>query len=175
MSEGHPKLEIEGLNEALEPFEYREDWVEGALTISARVRVKTSLGEALRKLWRESSPENRYFYVVRVGRDEERREMRFGKPFWSQHDSYEKHEVILVDRACDQGKKGSRWPGGPDSFKETASVIRTAEQMNALLRLLYERGRLSQQDIDQVRNVSKEQVFDGLLEFERVDDLDDWE
>lgn len=137
MSERPPKLEIEGLDEALEPLEYREDWVDGALTIVARMRVPTSLGEALRRLWRESSPEHRYLHVVRVGRDEEPREMRFGMPFWSQHDGHEKHEVILVDRAYDKGKKGSRWPGGPDSFKETARVIQTAEQMNALLRLLY--------------------------------------
>ncbi len=101
--------------------------------------------------------------------------MRFGQPLWSRHDDHEKHEVTLVDRAYDEGKKHIRWPGGPETQRETGLVIRTAEQMEALLALLVNTGRLSQPDADQVRNVPDEKLYERLLEFRCVDDLDDWE
>jgi hypothetical protein len=174
LESGHPKLNIEGLSEELEPVEYREDLDGGALAIHARVRVSRALGEALRRLWWESRTAEKYLNVVRVGLDEEPRQMRFGQPLWSQHDDHEKHEVILVDRAYDEGRR-ERWPVSPGELKQRGLVIKTAEQMDSLLKVIVERGCLSQQDVERVRNVSEQRMYERLLDLLRVDDLDEWE
>jgi hypothetical protein len=174
MEAEHPALEIEGITEPLVPYAYEEDVSDDALTISARVRVSPTVGQALRSLWSESRAANRYLNVTRVGRDSQPREMRFGQPFWSRHDDHEKHEVILVDRAYDKEGQQQRWPTAPEQRKETGQVIQLLEQMDALLGLLVQRGRLSQQDADRVRDVPEGRKYERLLEFKRVDDLDDW-
>jgi hypothetical protein len=170
-----PPLEIDRLSEPLSPYMYEEDIDEGALVISARVHVSRELGQALRALWSEKRRGDQYFEVTRVGRDEQPRTMRFGALFWSQHDDREKHDVTLVDRSYDKEGPKERYPDPPAEMKQTRYVIQLREQVDALLALLVERGVISQQAADGIREVPEERQYEGFVELRRVNDIDDWQ
>jgi hypothetical protein len=170
-----PKLTIEGVPDKLQPQGYREDMEETGLMIVAHLRVSPELGQTLRECWRRNRVDGGYFAVTREGRDEEPRRMRFGQGYWSDHGEHEKHELVLVDSSWDEHAKLPRWPEGPIEQNERALVIRTAKRFESLLDALVERGHLSQEEVDAVRDVSEERLYEGLLELRQVDDLDDWE
>jgi hypothetical protein len=188
MDNTYPTLEIDGLPEPVHPYAYEETYYVGddlkyveteeeadTLSIAARVRLSPEQGAALRELWKESRLAERYLSVRRVGLDDEPRSMRFGQPRWSRHDDHEKHQLILVDRSYDNGGPKSVLGPTPEQLNETARLIDLVQQMDTLLTLLVERGKLSQQDVDRVREVSPQERADRTLEFKRVNDLDDWQ
>jgi hypothetical protein len=170
-----PKLTIEGIPDELQPEGYREDLEETGLMIVARLRVSPALGERIRERWRRNRVDSGYFAVTREGRDEERRRMRFGQGYWSDHGDHEKDELVLVDSSWDERAKLPRWPEAPMEQNERALVIRTAQRFESLLGALVERGHLSQEEADAVRDLSEERFYEGLIELRQVDDLDEWE
>jgi len=170
-----PKLTIEGIPDELQPEGYREDMEETGLMIVARLRVSPELGQTLRERWRRNRVDGGYFAVTREGRDQEPRRMRFGQGYWSDHGDHEKHELVLVDSSWDEQVKLPRWPDGPIEQNERALVIRTAKRFESLVNVLVERGQLSQEEADAVRDVSEDRFYEGLMELRQVDDLDKWE
>lgn len=161
----------------LRPYSYDEERdEEGRLRISARVRLSESEGQRLRELLKTSwyADEFRYVSVVRPGISDDPTEMRFGNPLWSEHEGFEKHELILMDRAY-EGDKLGRWPNGPQTHNTTEILANAVEFINEILALLMAKGLITQEEGKRITEKAYAQSWERLFKFWRVSDLDEYE
>jgi hypothetical protein len=153
----------------LTPYTYSEEFSsDGVLAIEARVSVT----EAQEKRIRELEAPKIYFPVIRQGINNEPREMRFGKLFWSQHGSTYKMDLFLVDKAADDNER-------PDLSRIEFNNLSylTAEhglQTSKLVELLLAKKVITETEADDVFETDlqkRRRLLDLLLKVEDVDKL----
>lgn len=161
------KLVIDGIE--LEPYKYEEKIDRDALVITARIRQSPEDREAFVEHFKEKE----YFPVIRQGISEDAREMRFGHIIWSQEGDVIKRRIILVERAYDEHSKfqGILQP----EFGNMQAILATVNStVNELLTLLSNKGVLTQQEVDAVKQAGEERAKQTFREFSEVDDIDEW-
>jgi hypothetical protein len=150
----------------LRPYEYRETFSGGELTIRAKlVGTKPELLR-LRALLKTRAR----FPVVRRGINDEPRPMRFGVAEWSEHDGQIKARVILVDADADPA-------GHPDLVRieeanQRSAVAFYVNFVERLADLLQEQGLLAAEQIEAARTAAREDPWRARHEFWRVPDVD---
>jgi hypothetical protein len=148
------------------PYEYREVFTGDELTIQAKLVGTKSEILRLRALLKHHSS----FPVVRRGISEEPREMRFGVAEWSEHDARIKVRVILVDRSTvlSDHPELSRI----DEQNSRSAAMFYMNFAEGLAALLEAKGILSAQEIEGVRAMARDTLWQARREFWRVPNVD---
>jgi hypothetical protein len=149
------------------PYEYVESFDgDGAMTIDARVKLDADQLARLRSL-------PLYFDVVRNGINQTPREMRLGRVLWSQHEGYAKHDIYLIDRSYDAGKKVSGLTA-PEMGNIADQVAESRGQLETLLDILKDKNLLDDGAITLIRQGASERRAAHRADVTRVNDLDEW-
>jgi hypothetical protein len=159
----------------LEPYQYEESEAltgTGIIQINCRVRTSPDQTERLFELMGRKD----YFPVVRVGVAAEPRMMRFGVCPWSRHPDpgYDKHELLLLDRAFDERPS----PGRGDLFPDTTARARLAfemEYLRGILDLLESKGVLTNEERKHAAETAGVKYIRRSFDFRQVDDIDEHE
>ena len=100
--------------------------------------------------------------------------MHFGRLLWSDHGDYIKHEIILVEREKNSARKISGLLQ-PERYLWESNIALNAGLVNSLLDTLKTKGLLNEEEIDQIRKTASDGAEDRMRQFQRVNDLDEWE
>jgi hypothetical protein len=167
------ELQIEGLSiagMALCPYMYEEEFDCDDLSITARVVVTHEQSNELKNLMMHEG----YFPVIRLGINDQPREMRFGKTIlWSKYHHSIKYELILLDRGFDERDSPMSSLLQPQMSRMQHMVAAQSEMLEGMLNILRSKGLLSDEDINAMRTEAAKQVWDKVREFYEVKDLDE--
>lgn len=96
------RVEFEGLK--LTPTRYHEDEKHGIVAVNLQATLSPEEVTRLRELQeRARDPQQRYWYVTRVGVSAQPRTMRFGRLLWNKRDDESlDYQIVLVDAARDE-------------------------------------------------------------------------
>jgi hypothetical protein len=156
----------------LQPYSYEEEFVTtNSLKITAKVALSRKEHSELVKLYGTGPL---YIPVIRKGISEETREMRFGKPLWSEHDGTFKHGLRLLDKSYDDK---SKTPGlfEPELSHIKEMLARYSGSFNELLDILRKRDYLKDDDIAQLDDAVSAIMPERLMAFYRVGDIDEYD
>lgn len=161
------KLVIDGIE--LEPYKYKENFLADALEITARIRQS----EEERKAFGDHFRKKDYFPVVRVGISDAAREMRFGFGVWSKEGDTYKRQIVLIDRTFDVQHKS---PGllQPELLNMKVILATVNSTVDELLTLLSNKGVLTQQDLETLKQDSEDRTRVTFRDFYKVTDIDEW-
>jgi hypothetical protein len=167
--------EIEELNiqvlvvngQDLKPYKYSEEIDNGVM-----IHAKVLLSKEDTKKLKETIGGSQYFRAIRQGISEEPLEMRFGRCLWSKHEDGIKHDLLLVEKRCDDTT--SRPSSLPELYPMQAGIVKNKQHLNNLLELLRRKGILTGDEFEGIRKMDKTQVVDDIEEFYEVDDVDEY-
>jgi|GEM_PF-676747 len=167
------ELQIEGLSiggMVLHPYLYEEEFDCDDLSITARVMVTHDQSNELKNLMMSEG----YFPVVRLGINDQPREMRFGKTIlWSKYHHNIKYELILLDKGFDERDSPISKLLQPQMSRMQHMVAAQSEMLEGMLNILRSKGLISDEDINEMRAEAAKQVWDKIREFYEVKDLDE--
>ena len=160
------ELKIGGLT--ITPSNYDETFgADGKMTITSHCRLQASEYAAFRSL-----PEQ--FGVVRVGINEQAREMRLGRIYWSKHDDVYKISLVLVDHSSDQPPLSRKASFADHFFHSYPAIARNAARMAALIDIMQRKGLLDKTEAEAVQAPSNDIILEQLYELDRVEDAEEW-
>lgn len=157
-----PSIKINDMT--VEPYEYREDSKNDALVIMAKAVL--SLEQHNRLMTMQQS--RKFVPVVRLGVDEEPKQMIFGMPIWSESNTEYKHELIL----CETRAKPSvltLWKNLYPFIAENKAAI------ESLLEILRKKEFLSAADEFEINRNINERLGTAIYDLWRVEDIDEYE
>ena len=164
------KLKLEGLKInglTVIPQDYTESFEsDGTLAIKAHVQLQSSEYAQFRAL-----PDS--FPVVRVGINEQPREMRLGTIYWSKHDELYKIALVLVDHGPDDAVSQNASLGA-HFYQSYPAMARNAARLEALFDTLERKGILSKIEADAARVPPEDKVIGHYYELHRVPDAEKW-
>lgn len=158
-------LLIDGME--LYPYEYREEIIDGALTLSAKVVGTQQDVSRLRDLVRE----RRVFPVVRRGIQDEPREMELGVAEWSHFEDRLKYRLVLVDSA--HGGASEALLSRLEMENGQAALSFYAGLLERLSDHLVEKGVLTREELLALRDSAHEGPGARRNELWRVADIDE--
>ena len=165
------ELNVQGLVLAdltVAPYQYKEEFTDQGLCITAKVRLTEEEEARLRAL-------PNYFQVVRKGIKDEPREMRFGHLIWSRQEGEDfKMQLILVDRSYDEPRPLHAL-FDPELGNVRRMLVETNESLRALMAMLENKGVLAKSEVEKLTQPSDKTLENRYKEFFRVRDLDEWE
>ncbi|NMM61190.1 hypothetical protein HBE96_00415 [Clostridium sp. P21] len=161
-------LVIEGQD--IKPYYYEEQVDKDSIIISTKIKITD---DELSKL-KESVKGKQYFDVVRKGIDDKPIQMRYGKVLWSQHNSFTKQYITLVEKSYDMNNtdnfKGMYYP----EFNNMQEIlIYSSEYLENLTNLLIEKNILSETEVEKVKSDTKENLNNKFRELYKVKDIDE--
>jgi hypothetical protein len=157
-------LLIDGLE--LHPYEYREEVLDGGLTIWAKVVGTHADVTRINRLIRTRSS----FPVIRRGIQNEPRDMRLAVAEWSDYEDRIKYRLVLVDREMSEGLRADL--GRLQEQNNRAAFGYYANLVDRLADLLVDRGVIRRDELDAVRDAARAQPGVARHEFWHVADVD---
>jgi len=167
------QLEIDDL--IVVPYQFEEKAERGGIVIDARARLDAAQYARFMALY---GSDNDYWPVVRRGISDEPRQMRMGwRLRWSKHDDVVKHDILLVERACDEQPDGAGFAMlfEPEMSYSRATLASTTELLDGLMDVLSNKGILTEPECRALREAAEQRTFARRREFFRVSDLDEIE
>lgn len=155
----------------LRPYGYAEHLETGGLLAHCFVRLGRTDSERLEDL---IAGKPRYMRVLRVGLDDEPREMRFGRCTWSLDAEHVKHHLVLVERASDDGQSAELpWPFEHEAIRTREALAELQGVVDGLLEHVTEAGLLSSEQAGELREGARTSMPRRLRQFLRFDDVDE--
>lgn len=151
----------------LEPYRYEEKFTNKGLEIDARVRLAPEQADRLVAHVKDHD----YCPVVRKGVSEQTREMSVVAYDWSVHDGYIKQALSLVDRSEEDDRPKSS--GATFMMSHLRMTAETASGLDELLSALLDKGILTQEDRDGIKERARKNSWRKHREMNKVKDLDD--
>ncbi len=164
------KLSISNID--LIPYVYEEEIDHDSLIITFNVAINIEDFEKIKKL----KYENSYFKVVREGISNEEFQMRFGRILWSLDKTEDtvKLQATLVEQKYDENNKSSFSLFMPEIPNMQSIISKNTEVLEMLLHILKEKNILLEEELNLLKDPSKESLFDRELDFYKVEDLDEF-
>lgn len=150
----------------LHPYEYREQILGEGLTIWAKMVGTQADVTRINRLIRTRAT----FPVVRRGIQEEPRIMRLGVAEWSEYEDRIKFRLVLVDQEVDEGIRAEL--GRIQEQNNQAAIGYFANMVDRLTELLVDRGTITRQELDSIREAARAQPGVARHEFWHVADVD---
>jgi hypothetical protein len=150
----------------LHPYEYREELIEGALTIWAKAVGTHADVTRINRLIRTRST----FPVVRRGIQNDPREMRLGVAEWSEYEDRIKYRLVLVDREA-AGEVRTELTRIQEQ-NNRAAIGYYANLVERLSNLLVNRGVISSAELSTIREAARAEPGVARHEFWHVADVD---
>ena len=93
---------------------------------------------------------------------------------WSQHGDVVKHDIMLIQKECDEQRHGDRlgWLFEPQMSYTRITLASTTELLDGLLDVLSNKGVLTEAEQKALREAAEQRTLARLREFSRVPDLD---
>ncbi len=157
-------LQIDGFE--LHPYEYREEMIDGGLTIWAKVVGTHADVTRINRLIRTRTS----FPVIRWGIHKQPREMRLAVAEWSEYEDRIKYRLVLVDHEVGEGLRAGL--GRLQEQNNRAALGYYANLVDRLADLLVEREVLTRQELDSLRDGARAQPGVARHEFWHVTDVD---
>lgn len=154
----------------LTPYQYDESPEGDGITVVCKVEVDHATGERLVAKLREYQWRGSYFPVIRRGLEDAPRQMRFGQCSWSEHGSTSKYEFFLVDQVADKTMRGL--PLVAEMGNVTRKVGQNASTLKALTEALVQKGILTPNEIEGIRERVRGEEFDEVFALYRLRDID---
>lgn len=151
----------------LHPYEYREETLDEGLTIWAKMVGTHADVTRINRLIRTRQS----FPVIRRGIQDTPREMRLGVAEWSEYEDRIKYRLVLVDRDITEGMRIEL--GRIQEQNDRAAFGFYANLVDRLTDLLVERGAISKQELDAIRDAARTQPGVARHEVWRVSDVDE--
>lgn len=157
-------LVIDGFE--LHPYEYREEIIDGGLTIWAKVVGTHADVTRINRLIRTRSS----FPVVRRGIQNEAREMRLAVAEWAEYEDRIKYRLVLIDREMSEGLRADL--GRLQEQNNRAAFGYYANLVDRMADLLVEREILTRPELEALRDAARAQPGVARHEFWHVADVD---
>lgn len=151
----------------LTPYKYQEQFDNGVLIAQARVELTADEYEKLFEM-------PTYFSVVRKGIDDKPREMRFGRPLWSQSGGKYRVQLYLIEKKYDDNQP-RHGLFEPQASNDARRIVHSAILLDRLIDSLVAKSVLSAEEAEKIRDINDELKFKlEVAKRNRVDDLDKW-
>ena len=119
-----------------------------------------------------ATKENIYLDVIRKGISDEVKKMRFGKVIWSENDGYIKKDIVLVEDVYDN-KESSISKFFEPEFSNIMNILAYVYNLNEeLFKLLMSKGQLSTEELEQTKEMAKNNIRETTKKYYRVEDID---
>lgn len=167
------KLELEALifsGLTLYPYYYEESYDDGVI-IEAKVKVTKEELETINSL--QDNHDN-YFEVLRQGINDKILSMRFGKTIWSEHESFYKINLILVEKSYDDIDNQRADLFQPELYNMKDKVANLSAFSDELVRLLISKEILSKEDVDVIKGNINNRFNDEYRKLYKVTDIDEY-
>lgn len=161
----------------LEPYRYEDERLGDGIQIRLFTKLTPEQTEQLFDFRLSAGRGEEYFPVVREGISDQPKRMRFGRGRWSRHEveGVNKHEVILIDDAADDSLPHVK-RGLGDAFGDERARVEIAmaiEHRTGLMDLLEQKGVISKEERETLRDQAYERAERRFLDFLRTVDIDD--
>ncbi len=98
--------------------------------------------------------------------------MRFGKVIWSENDGYIKKDIVLVEDVYDN-KESSISKFFEPEFSNIMNILAYVYNLNEeLFKLLMSKGQLSTEELEQTKEMAKNNIRETTKKYYRVEDID---
>jgi hypothetical protein len=150
----------------LHPYEYREEALEDGLTIWAKMVGNHADVTRINRLIRTRAS----LPVIRRGIHDEPREMRLGVAEWSEYEDRIKYRLVLVDREISENVRGDLVRINEQNTRAALGFY--ANMVDRLAEALVERGALTREELDAIREGARAEPGIARHEFWHVADVD---
>jgi hypothetical protein len=151
----------------LHPYEYREEVVGDGIVVLAKMAGEEPEVDRIRRLMRGRQTTS----VVRRGIQDEPREMRIALSEWSQAEDRVKYRIVLIDRGLEvAGRPDLAWI---EEERKHAALGFYANFLERLADLLVEKGALTREELQAVREGARAAPGVARHEMWRVADIDE--
>jgi predicted metallopeptidase len=150
----------------LEPYYYMEEFDEDRLVVAAKVKVTEEQHKTLASLHTATEA----LTLLRPGVTEESTQVSLVADNWSRQDEFYKHYLRLEEKRSPESKRPF-----PVLAHVGASIDESAissATINALIRVLIEKGVLSPEETEKVIAEGKKSASEVHYQFYQVDDID---
>jgi len=149
------------------PYEFNESY-DDAIIINSKIKLSKEDAEKLDM----ATKENIYLDVIRKGISDEVKKMRFGKVIWSENDGYIKKDIVLVEDVYDN-KESSISKFFEPEFSNIMNILAYVYNLNEeLFKLLMSKGQLSTEELEQTKEMAKNNIRETTKKYYRVEDID---
>jgi hypothetical protein len=150
----------------LRPYEYREQIIDGSLTIWAKMVGSHTDVTRINRLIRTRAT----FPVVRRGIQDTPREMRLGVAEWSEYEDRIKYRLVLIDGDIDESVRSEM--GEIQQQNDRSAFGYYANMVDRMAELFVEKGLLSRKDLESLRDAARAQPGVARHEVWHVSDVD---
>lgn len=150
----------------LRPYEYREQIIDGALTIWAKMVGSHTDVTRINRLIRTRTS----FPVTRRGIQNEAREMRLGVAEWSEYEDRIKYRLVLVDGDVDEAVRSES--GEIQQQNDRSAFGYYANLVDRMAEMFVEKGLISRRDLENLRDAARAEPGVARHEFWHVADVD---
>lgn len=159
--------------QSFEQCEISQEVSNNAIIINAKIVVTSFQFKLINQL---KSSDLKYFPVIRIGIDQEPLQMRFGRTLWSEKNGTIRMSLILVEEEYD--KEEDKFHGFAEP--ELSNAIKQIEQLKVqnmrLLNILQEKNLITKEQREEIgKEVTIEERKKEYYQYERVNDIDEWE
>jgi hypothetical protein len=140
------------------------------LSISLNAEISHSDYERLNRIRLKNIIDKVYFDVEY---ENNHKKMRFGQVLYSEHDDKIKARITLVDKKYDDENDTSGFPVDPslDNLKKEVASLNL--YIHSLESLLKDKGIISPEEINQLRDYNKIDLLEEQFKLYKVKDIDD--
>jgi hypothetical protein len=157
----------------LKPYKYEETFDEHILEIETRVLMsEEESNQFLEKVVERGRAKAWYFPVIREGLNNTPREMRLGVFGWSKHEHGIKYDLLILDREYDTKSPGTDLETEIKINTQNMTAA-TAELLDHTLAMLVQKGLVSIEEVQALRELAEERRLHRRMELRRVDDVDE--
>ncbi|MFH5833754.1 hypothetical protein [Halalkalibaculum sp. DA384] len=149
----------------LTPRDLRVEDLKPGLILKFKTELPKERHEELIQLYKTHD-----FFEVSIG-DSETKIMRFGRPFYSEHDNIIKYHIILVSKEYDENVNGDRPVHDSDPNMGNIIAFNNA-YIEELENLLIDKKNLNREEIQKLRTKSEKNIPNKKFEFGKLDDVD---
>lgn len=150
---------------------YIEEYEEMYKSIIIKAVIK--INETQREKINETTEKTKYFDVVRPDINEDVLKMRFGKVIWSKHESYNKMNIILVEKQYDEESITKHSFFWPELYNMMNQISKNKIYIEELEKILKSKNIVDDEELKKIKDKSNKAIKEENRQYYLVDEAEE--